>query len=190
MSDLDEKQKSTIDALKRGDLVAGPNRLTFSAANILGDAMSCEKTAREVFSLAFGDDKSPVATLIKVAVKNVARELAAKQLGLAYVSDAEEAETKTVLPIENFSITIKSTTEAEINYTVGDDVRSNIVELDVHFIDGEEESIDSPGAQATAEILDVFGMDIAESHEWTKYLHEHGIEIEKELIKLNGERNY
>lgn len=190
MKNLDEKQKSIIDALKRGELVAGPNRLTFSAANILGDAMSCEKTAREVFSLAFGDDKSPIATLIKVAVKNVVRELAAKQLGFAFVSDAEAAEPKLVHPIENFSITIKSITEAEISYTIGDADRSNLVGLDVHFDDGEEQSCDSPGAPATAGILGTFGMDIAESHEWTKYLHEHGIEIEKELIRLSFDSQY
>ena len=188
MNDLDKKQESILQAWRRGDLVKGWAG-EFGPSHALSMATSSESVSKLIIDTALnGDLDCSVADVIRQAVSKVARELAAFHLGYKSLSEAEESDA--AQPIENFSISIKSTTEAEINYTIGDEDRFTQVGFDVYFDNGEEESSDSPGAAATAQFGSVFGLDIAESHEWTKYLCEHGIEIEKELIRLNGLRHH
>ena len=83
-----------------------------------------------------------------------------------------------VLPITDFGITIKSRYEAEIYYTVGGQDASAIVDIKVAISPREAGNNESPGFHASAEIIDIFGLSVAEKHAYDKWSIDNGIEEE------------
>jgi hypothetical protein len=91
--------------------------------------------------------------------------------------------------ITDFGITIKSRTEAEIFYDIGGDPVSYDIDIKVDYTPAENAVGDYPGCPASAEIAKVIGLSVAERQEWTKYLSENRLQIERDLLKMRKLEN-
>ena len=87
-----------------------------------------------------------------------------------------------VLPITDFGIRIISRFEAEIYCTVGGKDISSIVDIDVDYSPEETGTSEYPGGPASAEIINIFGLNIAERHSYDEYMTLHN--TEDELLKV------
>jgi len=78
--------------------------------------------------------------------------------------------------IEDFNITIISTTEARIYYTLGDEEVESIVDINANYSPREPMTWEYPGSPPEACIEEVFGLSVSERHEWDKWMGENDIE--------------
>jgi len=182
MSELDQRQQVILESWKRGELVKG-HSVEIGIESAMMDAVSVGNNASVIYRLMCADKPAiqPIDVLDS-AIKLVAREIAARQMGYPYLMDAEEAEKSQAAPIEDFVVRIKSTTEAKLIYSVeGEDIEV-IVDMEAEYDEGEEMSFERQGMPKRAEIINVFGLSIAEQHEYDKWMLEN--DIEPELIKV------
>ena len=75
-----------------------------------------------------------------------------------------------VIPITDFGVIVKSRYELDIYYNIGDQEISAIVDIDIEYWPYEPMGRDYPGCPASVQVIDIFGLSVAEHHafdEWS-----------------------